>query len=84
VPVVSLGLALVGSVSRTVPSEVFTALRLSVFMGWPLFAVALGSGMGAQRRVDGFRPRGFRLASVPRVVEGAASARPSSAGSSMA
>jgi hypothetical protein len=82
VPVVSLGLTILGSASQTaLPEVLFTALRLSVFLGWPLLAVAFASGMGAQPRwVDGFRARRHRLSSVPRVVEGASSPQPSPAG----
>jgi hypothetical protein len=71
VPVASVGLSVLSSTAQTSPPEiVFTALRLSSFIGWPLFAVAAGMGMGAWRagRGDGFRAQRYSLGSTPRVV----------------
>jgi hypothetical protein len=73
VPVVSLGLTLANSIAQTpAPEGVLTALRLSIFIGWPLLAAAIGMGMGAMpvRNGAGFRARRHALGSAPRLVPG--------------
>lgn len=75
VPVVSLALTLANSIAQTpAPEGVLTALRLSVFIGWPLLAAAIGMGMGMGampvRTRAGFRARRHALDGAARLVPG--------------
>ncbi len=77
-PVVSVFTSyLVSTSGETAPEIVYTVLRLAVFIGWPLFAVALGMGMAAwpARRPGDRRLQRHSLGSAARYLAPGAAPR---------